>query len=207
MVEQEQATGIAPDAINPTFTLGPYQQAAAATMQAQARAAQLEEQLAALRQTQGREPTRDDTQGTGHRRGDGDTQRRRYRDDSRDRSRSRSRGRTRDYERREGRGRNRDRTRSRDRYRYERDRRPRSDSRDRAREGNWRLERAARQAREDARQIADQTGPRPMGPSATHAVGIDPAYVQPKDRPGSSHSTLHPYQPTVGVAPRLAILA
>ena len=201
-MEQERAIVIAPDATNPTVTLDPHQQAAAAMMQAQARTAQLEEELAALRQTQGREPTRDDTQGTGHRRGDGDTQRRRYRDDSRDRSRSRSRGRTRDYERREGRGRNRDRTRSRNRYRYDRDRRPRSDSRDRPREGNWRLERAARQAREDARRSANQTAPRPMRPSATNAVGIDPAYVQPKDRPVSSHSTQHPYQPTVGTQSR-----
>ena len=193
---------VAPDATNLTVTLDSYQQAAAAVLQTQARAAHLEEQLDALRRTQGGNPTRDDTQGKGHRRGDVDTLRRRYRDDSRGRSRSRSRERTRDYKRREGRGRNRDRTRSRERNRYERDRRPRSDSRDRTRKGNWRLERAARQAREDARQIENQTGPRPKGPSATNACGNDPAYVQPKDRPGSSHSTLHPYQPTAGTQSR-----
>ena len=41
-----------------------------------------------------------------------------------------------------------------------------------------------------------------MRPSATNAVGIDPAYVQPKDRPVSSHPTVHPYQPTVGTQSR-----
>ena len=48
-MEQERAIVIAPDATNPTVTLDPYQQAAAAMMQAQARTAQLEEELAALR--------------------------------------------------------------------------------------------------------------------------------------------------------------
>ena len=48
-MERERAIVIAPDATNPTITLDPYQQTAAATMRAQARTAQLEEELAALR--------------------------------------------------------------------------------------------------------------------------------------------------------------
>ena len=195
------ATGSTLDAASPAITLDPLQKAAAATMEAQATIARLEAELAVQRQTQGREPTRNDTQETGHRRDDRETQRRGYRADSRDRSRSRSRGRVRDYERREGRGRNRDRTRSRDRYRDDRSRRPRSDSRDRPRDRGWRLERAARQEREDARRIASRTAPRPLGSSITNASGIDSAYVQPKNRPGGSHPTVHPYQPTLGTQP------
>ena len=186
---------VAPDATNLTVPLDAYQQAAAAAIQAQAKAANLEEQLAALRRTQEVDLTKEDTQGKG--RGDRDTLRNRDRDDSRGRGRSRSRERTRDYERRDGRGRDRDRTRSRDRSRPDRYRRTRSDSRD-----NWRLARAARQAREDARKIEDPSGPRPREPRATNAGGIDPAYVQPKDRPGGSQSALHPYQPIEGTLSR-----